>query len=326
MSKKVDNRKKLFDKFSNQLHLLKSYGLIDIELKYDRTYICPICLGQFEESDIISSNTKNFLTEEDAPPEKLYGKRIALTCKKCNSSAGHQIDNHLINRIREIDDNNYYKGSTQFRNFDFEGENITAEITSNGDGTLRVLHRNKKNNPNLLEKFIYGIKTKNVGPLLNLKPKDYKIIPERVDLALLKTSYIITFSKFGYIFLLDDFYQNIRNQIKDMDAKPSGELFLSNQLQSENVGTYYVLNKNAKSIFNVFSLKTEYSETIVSSIIPLPNLTAKKIHSTLTSNGYNVNQPGKIGVNLDVSTYDMNADLFSDIDEIKKIINWKNVL
>lgn len=323
MSTKLNKRKQLFDKFSNQLHLLKENGLIDIELMYEKTFICPICLEQFQENDIVSSNINNFLTEEDAPPAKLNGKRITLTCKTCNSTAGHQIDNHLINRIRENDDNSFYKGSVQYRNFNFEGENITSEITSNGDGILKVLHRTKKNNPTLIEKFFYGIKNKTIGPILNLEPKTYNVNAERVSLALLKTSYIITFSKFGYIFLLDNYYQNIRNQIKDMSVGYTGQIFFTNQLKAENVGTYYVLNNNAKSIFNVFSLSTQYSETIIGSIIPLPNLTPEELNSNLIANGYNVNQVGKVGVNLDVSTYDMNADLFSDINEIKKIFAWK---
>lgn len=320
---KIENRRKLFHKFSKQLHLLKDNGLIDIELKFPKTYICPLCLDQFEEADIISSTTKIFLTEEDAPPDKLGGKRIALTCKTCNSTAGHQIDNHLINRIREIDDNSFYNGSSQHRIFDFEGENISAEITSNGDGILKVLHKTKNNNPTLLDKFIYGIKNKTVGPILNLKPKKYNVISDRVDLSLLKTSYIITFSKFGYIFLLDKYYQPMRDQIRNMDNPYETQIFLSHQLQPGNVGTYYVNNPDAKSIFNVFSLKTKYSETIISSILPFPGLTPQEIHANLIKNGEKLAQPGKVGVNLDISYYDNDADLFTDLKEINKILNWK---
>lgn len=322
-SKKLNTRKQLFDKFSNQLHLLKENGLIDVDLKFDRTYICPICLEQFQEKDIVSSSS-NFLTEEDAPPSKLEGKRIALTCKNCNSSAGYNIDNHLVNRIRENDENSFYKGSTQYRNIEFEGQNITAEITSNGDGTLKVFHRTKKNNPSLLDKFIYGIKNKDIGPLLDLKPKNYNVNPERVNLALLKTSYIITFAKFGYIFLLDDFYQDIRNQISDMNYGYTGHIFLSKQLEESNTGSYYVMNLGAKSIFNVFTLKTLYSKTVISSFIPLPKLTPNEIHYNLTKSGCMLFEDNKVGVNLNVRNYDPNADLFNDINEIKKIINWIN--
>ena len=321
MGTKLDSRKKLFDKFSNQLHLLKENGLINIDLKFDKTYICPICLDQFQEKDIISSST-NFLTEEDAPPAKLGGKRIVLTCKDCNSTAGHQIDNHLVNRIRENDENSFYKGTKQYRNIEFEGQNITAEITSNGDGTLRVFHKSKNNNPSLLDKFVYGIKNKTVGPLLNLEPKDYQVNSERVNLALLKTSYILTFSKFGYIFLLDDFFNPIRNQIRDMNIGYESHIFLSKQLETNNSGSYYVMNTGAKSIFNVFTLSTEYSQTVISSFIPMPNLTPEQIFENLTKSGYSVNEPGKVGVNLDVRNYDPNANLFNDITEIKKIINW----
>lgn len=324
MSKKLNSRKQLFEKFSKQLHLLKDNGLIDIVLKYDKTYICPICLEQFQEDDLVSSSL-NFLTEEDAPPSKLGGNRIALTCKNCNSTAGHQIDNHLVNRIKENDENSFYKGSTQYRNIEFEGQNITAEITSNGDGTLRVFHKTKKNNPTLLDKFIYGIKNKTVGPLLDLNPKNYDVNPERVNLALLKSSYIITFAKFGYIFLLDDFYQEIRNQIKDMNFGYTGHIFLSKQLEENNTGSYYVMNSGAKSIFNVFTLKTEYSETVISSFIPMPKLTPKEIHYNLIKNGCRLGEVDKVGVSLDVSNYDPNADLFNDITEIKKVINWIRV-
>ena len=314
MGTKLDSRKKLFDKFSNQLHLLKENGLINIDLKFDKTYICPICLDQFQEKDIISSSA-NFLTEEDAPPAKLGGKRIVLTCKDCNSTAGHQIDNHLVNRIRENDENSFYKGTKQYRNIEFEGQNITAEITSNGDGTLRVFHKSKNNNPSLLDKFVYGIKNKTVGPFLNLEPKDYQVNSERVNLALLKTSYIITFSKFGYIFLLDDFFNPIRNQIRDMNVGYESHIFLSKQLEINNSGSYYVMNSGAKSIFNVFTLSTEYSQTVISSFIPMPNLTPEQIFENLTKTGYSVNEPGKVGINLDVRNYDPNANLFSSIEK-----------
>lgn len=322
MSNKIENRKRLFDKFSNQLHLLKSEGLLDIDLKFDRTYICPICVRQFEENDLISKSDKNFLTEEDAPPEKLNGNRIALTCKECNSKAGHEIDVHLINRIKQIDSSRFYKGSKQEGFIEYDGKRVTAEITSNGDGTLEILHKTKNNNPSLLDKFIYGIKNKDIGPLLNLKPKRQKDDSERVNLALLKTNYILTFSKFGYIFLLDKYYDRIREQIRDMNKGYDGQIFLKDQFPKDKIGTYYVLNQNAKSIFNIFPLKTDYSETLIGAILPLPGKTPEELHNFLVSNGHNIGEKGKVGVILNTSNYDPNANLFTDLKEINKIIQW----
>lgn len=326
MSNNLESRKRIFDKFSNQLHLLKNEGILDIDLKFDKTYICPICVRQFDENDLFSKPKNNFLTEEDAPPDKLGGNRIALTCKECNSKAGHEIDVHLINRIKQIDSSRFYKGSKQVVFIEFDGKRIITEITSNGDGTLEILHKTKNNNPTLLDKFIYGIKNRNIGPLLNLKPNKQKDDSERVNLALLKTNYIITFSKFGYIFLLDKYYDPIREQIRDMDKGYKGQIFLKDQFPIDKIGTYYVININAKSIFNIFSLKTEYSETLVGAILPLPGMTPEELHKSLVSNRQKIGPKKKVGVVLNTNNYDPNADLFNNIKEIIKIVKWKNSL
>lgn len=200
MSKQLKSREKLFDKFSKQLHLLKNEGIIEIDLKFDETYICPICLDQFEKADLISNKSKNFLTEEDAPPAKLNGSRIALTCYECNSKAGHQIDHHLIHRIREIDNSKFHKDSVQRVRVEFEDTFVNSEITSKGNGLLSVLHRIDNNNPTTLDRFIYQLKNKSVGEILNMSPKKKQIDNGKVARALVKTNYIITFAKFGYIF------------------------------------------------------------------------------------------------------------------------------
>jgi len=61
-----------------------------------------------------------------------------------------------------------------------------------------------------------------------------------------------------------------------MDKGFSGQIFINNQFQNNQVGTYYVMNPNAKSIFNIFSLNTEYSETVIGAILPLPEKLQKK--------------------------------------------------
>ncbi len=323
MSKKLNSRKRLFDIFSNQLHLLKDEGLIDIELKYERTYICPICLNQFEENDLVSSPNKNFLTEEDAPPAKLGGSRIALTCKECNSKAGHQIDNHLIHRLRNLDDKYYLNSTEQQRRVKFENSSIGGTLTPKGNGIIEIVHKPKNNNPKLLDKFIYALKNKSIGQLLNLEPRYKNVKDDCVERALLKTAYIITFSKFGYIFILDEYYDTIRDQIKNVNSKFEKFFFLKNQFTNDKVGTYYVLNQNAKSIFNIFSLKTDYSETLIGSIIPITGISSEQLHSNLVNQGYEIGEEGKAGVTLDTTHYDPDADLFNDIKEIRKIINWK---
>jgi hypothetical protein len=321
MSKTLNSRIKLFERFSKQLHLLKDAGILNIDLKYDETYICPICLEQFQKSDLISDNSKNFLTEEDAPPAKLNGSRIALTCYQCNSKAGHEIDHHLIHRIREIDDSKFHKDTVQQVRVEFEDTFVNSQITSEGNGLLRVLHKIDNNNPNTLDRFIYQLKNKSLSEILNMTPKKKKIEDSKVDKALLKSNYIITFSKFGYIFILDDYYNSIRREIKEPELATDGHLMINNQFERNQVGTYYVHNSLSKSIFNIFSLKTDYSETLIGALLPFPNMSPEELNHNLISNGDRIGDD-KVGVVLDTTNYDLNVDLFSDLTEIKRILNW----
>jgi hypothetical protein len=317
MATGLEKRKQLFNKFSNQLLLLKHNGIIDTTFKYARPFLCPICLIEFTETDL-QDNSSNFLTLEDAPPDSLGGSKIALTCKKCNSECGHNIDNHLTEVLRGIDASFFYKGSKRFGTITHEGKKITVELTSQGDGTLTAYHRIKQNNPTLLDKFIYGIKNKTIGPILNIDPPKVKFDSKRVNYAILKAHYIITFSKFGYIFLLNKEYDGIRQQL----LNPAKEIFpwtpfIKDQFTSDKVGTYYVHNKGAESIFNIFSLKTEYSETLIGGLLPVPTISI----SEFVKNIDNQKNHKKV-VTLDTTKYDPNADLFTDMVEINKIVRW----
>lgn len=311
-----NRRKILFEKFSNQLKILKNSSLIEVNLKYPKTYICPLCLSQFEEEDLISNESKNSLTEEDAPPASLGGSRIALTCKKCNSHCGHEIDYQLKLFTENYENKKFLKGSVQLGTItDQDSEPTNVKLTSRGDGFLEVRQNKKHNNPLFLNQFISRLtKDKNV----HFIPKKTKLDSKKVEYALLKTNYLITFSKFGYLFLLDKAYDNIRKQILNPDQEIiKRSLTLSNHHFKNNIGTHYILNDKAKSIFNIFKLKSTLSEFYMGSFIPAPTTTIDMFWNEIKINLTNDNI-----TTLELSKYDTKVDLFENIEEIKKIINW----
>ncbi len=317
MSQGLARRKSLFLKFSSQLLLLKQMGVIIRDFKYDQPYICPICLDEFSENDLYESSDKNFLTLEDAPPNSLGGNKIALTCKKCNSECGHNIDFHLAEILKSIDNHSLFQGSKTHMTVEFEGTPLNAEVISKGNGLLEVRHDIKKNNPIILEKFINSLKNKDSKPVLNIFPPKSRHEPDKVNYALVKTNYIITFAKFGYIFLLNEQYSSIRKQL----LKPNSEIypftfFIKDQFQRESIGTYYAHNQGIESIFNVFSLRTKYSETLIGGFIPLPTLSSDEFAKRLEIINSNPL------LTLETTTYDPDVDLFHDEREIGKILNW----
>lgn len=267
----MKNRKNiLFDKFSNQLSILKAKGLVDIELKYDQTYICPLCLDQFSRADLESNDSKNYLTEEDAPPASLGGSRIALTCKKCNSRCGHNFDYQLKELIEHGENSNFVKGTVQRGKIDFEGEQLTVELISEGSGELQASHNIKRNNPKALSKFIDSVKK---DKSITIKPLKNRLDNQRINCAFFKSNYIITFSKFGYIFLLDKAYDELRRQLLNPEMEIlEYNLTIQNEIFNDHIGTHYVLDSDIKAIFNIFKLSTQLTETVYGSFLPLPGI------------------------------------------------------
>jgi hypothetical protein len=318
-NKGYNKRKIIFDKFSDQLSILRAKGFIKGKaFQYPKSYLCPLCLNEFSEHDLVERPTTNFLTLEDSPPASLGGSKIALTCKECNSRCGHELDYQLVEAIREVDNSYFYPGSKQHGIIDFEGKRLSVEITAQGDGQMTAYHRTKHNDPTILQRFIFGLKNSTVGPILNLKPPKSRVDQHKVGCALLKTHYIITFSKFGYLFLMDKVYNPIREQIRNPDKHILSDMpFLKDQFLEGDAGTYYVTDSGVESILNIFVLKTEYSKTIFGGFLPVPTITLP----TYTTRIESKRGPGNV-VKLYRSKYDPNADLFTDYSEMQKIWNW----
>src|SRR5690348_10203246 len=98
MNKSKRKKLALFKLFSQNLDWVKEHPSIRFEPDFSKGYICPLCFDVFYEKDLDDSLT-NHLTLEDIPPDALGGKPLALTCKKCNSRSGHELDAHLLKNL-----------------------------------------------------------------------------------------------------------------------------------------------------------------------------------------------------------------------------------
>jgi len=314
-------RKYLFDLFSAQLHILVEKGILNICPQYEKTYICPICLRQFGEEALTILHNINHLTLEDAPPAALGGNKVALTCKECNSRCGYKIDSHLTEALKGIDASYFYKDTIHHGYIlNADGEKVNVELTSFGNGTLQAYHRINNNNPNFLKKLIYGLETKTFGPILNFERRPSKLIPERINYALVKANYILTFGKFGYLFLLHPIYNSIREQLLNPEQVIYPYTpFIKNNFKKANIGTYYIYNEGIRSILNVFNLRTKYSETILGGTMPPPTLSTPEYGARIDA----LKDHNNI-VAIKTGNYDPSANLFRDFKEMKIVIQWIN--
>lgn len=293
--------KELFNKGVKQLQILIRNELIKLDDKYQNEYICPGTTHRFSEENI------NELSLEDAPQNSLGGKKIALTSKYWNNECGREVDAYLFNSIVNYENAHFVPGSASKVKIKIKDKEFNGMLIVHLDGKMEMRNSNKQNDPKLLAEY-----------MLQLKPDlEYLIknVPLKTDInrassAILKNAYIILFSKFGYTFLLDDYYSKIREQIE----KPTENILpilwsMSNPLTLED-GVYFMLPPCEKGFLVVYTIKRllEYKVFVT---IPIPSVSYDNMKCYLDSLDS--------GDRMRLSSICEKNDYWSDINYIKGV-------
>ncbi len=316
MSKTGEKRKRIFDRYATHLYELKKEGkLPDIDIPNENTYICPICLNQFTTKSL-KLESENMLTLEDSPPDCLGGKKVALTCKACNSKCGHNMDFHLQEKILELDSKEFLPNSTQKAEIDIDGTKVKGEVKITEE-SMTVSISEKNNNPELVKEHI-----KKVIPnvIATINPKPSRVDPLKFEVALLKSAYILAFAKFGYHLFLNSCYDVVRDQLKNPDTRIYPEGFWTKQpFTAEHEGVHFILDKGYQSIFVVLPVITKSSIRRFGVALPLPNIPIEKVVAKLKE------QEAGFGLTLDPMG-GKDVDYLTNNEAVNNMNNWINKL
>lgn len=256
-------RRAIFDKYATNLKLAAEIGIVDVSYVKKDMYICPLCLEEFSSPE----DAETSLTLEDAPPKSLGGKAHVLTCKRCNNDAGRKIDFHLAERLQEIEAHKFLPGSELKGLVNIGGETFRVTIKVDEEGVMTAEHSYKNNHPERLDAAMKLIRK---GNKLNLDYLKSRVIPEKLEYALLKTGFMLAFKMFGYSLMLDTCYGQIRDQIRNPEAQiyPSGFWFYApNGLPS---GVFFVTEEGIKCLLAIFEVSTGKVKHTFATVLPLP--------------------------------------------------------
>lgn len=255
MNKTKAKRNRLFCKYAKQLSDVVQAKLYNIELSFDQTFICPICLNQFSIEDL-DIKKENHLTLEDAPPYSLGGKANSLTCKKCNNESGYKIDSHLVELLNEQEIRNLSPNTEANVTLEHIGEKVQGILKIDKEGVITITHLFKNNNPEKLEKYID--KTgKGDKPVLFFKAS--RVEAKKVEVALLKSAYILAFEQYGYALVLSKAFDVVRQQILNPHEEiyPNGFWSKDSIYNKQNAGVHFITSKNFEGIMSIFILETD---------------------------------------------------------------------
>lgn len=177
-------------------------------------YICPLCKKTFNLRELSNKNGE-VLTLEDVPPKSLGGCPIIVTCKKCNSTCGHDIDNWLLNELElKYGDKNQQSEKTDAL-LNSHGKKVHTKVRIDKDKTICFDIKSKTNPPNAVDEFVKSVEhdgnNYNIQVQLHIKRKKRNVQAARI--AVLKSAYLYAFRKLGYYYILNESLTPVREQI-----------------------------------------------------------------------------------------------------------------
>jgi hypothetical protein len=175
-------------------------------------YLCPLCLHWFADLDELSL--------EHAPPESLGGRHIAITCRGCNSTAGHTVDAELrlAETIREFGLRRMTKPMPA--TFRFAGIEQRVEALFDPDG-LSIVGVSKQNHPDTASAMtaafdeVVAERSTNVVFKLSFRTPDFR----KASIGWLRAAYLVAFATLGYRYILREELEEVRQQIRDPAAE-----------------------------------------------------------------------------------------------------------
>lgn len=303
MNKAEIKRKSIFDRYVANLNVLVEYELIDAQKDI---YICPICLEKHDKLDL-----PNPLTLEDAPPKSLGGNANILTCKRCNNTCGHEIDFHLTQRFRDLDKKKLLPNSKFDIKFEIDNTLIRGQLEIDALGNQKFTSSLKNNNPKVLDEIMKNALGKKFSP--EIVPG--KVDNQRIELAILKTAYLIHFEKYGYNFILDKSFDIVREQLLNPRKRIYPPHFwITPNISKQLCGSYVVCNPTLRSFISIFNINTGQSEEVFMVFLPIPKSDINQIAA-------NYLKESKGGKEIIFDLFPMNPtfDYLHDINPIRQL-------
>nr|WP_300667107.1 HNH endonuclease [Fluviicola sp.] len=273
--KPYQKKKKLFNIFSQNLKWFLEYPRIELVSedgkKITDGYVCPLCFCSFPE-EALDNTFENPLTLEDVPPKSLGGKVRTLTCRKCNSEAGHKIDAHLANQL-QLD--NMWKVNSEVRaRFTLGGNKVNGTFSMTEKGVVFNL-LTENSHPIQSKKFIEDLKNGAMeisGAKLEFSPL-VKADLRRAELGLLRAAYLYAFSELGYGMMLNGGMTKVREQLMNPEKKILPGVFWFKYDFSDDLYGFNIIRepKELRCYLIIFDLITKSGKMQCAIALPGPS-------------------------------------------------------
>lgn len=163
-------------------------------------YLCPICLRQYALDEV---------TEDHVPPRSFKGSVLCLTCRTCNSTAGHALDaaslsfRHSLGFLQPT-------GTPYDARLSLDDTTVNVTITRTPGRTDIAV--SERNSPRSLQALKLAMRAMGDGASLNIRRTE-RHTRRFAETGYLRMAYLTAFAKFGYRLVLQPQWDPVRRQV-----------------------------------------------------------------------------------------------------------------
>lgn len=268
-------KRQLFtEEYSQKTMVIPFVTSDDVEFHILDSFICPICMN------IINVEDKDNITLEDVPPESVGGRPMLVTCAKCNNDlGGGKLDCYLHNELLvyhlvKHPENTTYKATFTLNGVKIKGRARLENNSGKPKWHFTIDTNDRVNYPNFREELENNWDGCNLQVDFNITST--KRIDEYSNISILRSAYLMAFVNMGYMYILLENLDKVREQIQNRDKDILGSSYLIGRgidmMPEEIEGVYYGLVNDVSCILVIMNLLLrEKDATIHKVVVALPN-------------------------------------------------------
>lgn len=165
-------------------------------------YLCPICLEQYAIDEV---------TEDHVPPRSFKGSVLCLTCRTCNSTAGHALEAASLSFRRSLE---FLQSTGTPYDAKFSLDDTTVNVTVTRTPRRTDIAVSKRNSPRNLHDLKVSMRKMKDSSILDITCTE-RHTRRFAETGFLRMAYLAAFSKFGYRLVLSAHWDPVRKQIRD---------------------------------------------------------------------------------------------------------------
>lgn len=195
-------------------------------------YVCPLCGWGFTPAAL--ELNPPLLSLEDVPTRAVGGRRLVLTCRNCNSQAGHGIDKAVSAReeLRRIEDALIRKKTSYSGpgHIELEGLVTHVDVDITPDATT-VKVPVQRNNPKIRDEQIrlWKERTSKGNLQFDVSFSVPGLSERKARLSDLKSAYLAAFAVFGYHLAFHPRMHIVRRQLWEPESELITQAWLPNR-------------------------------------------------------------------------------------------------